>query len=164
KLFNEPIPLLGKSVRELLAFTDQITAAFNNVSGQIQTLKPNLLELLNGGPTVTGIKQVLEDAGFVNALTPVLQNKLLVAVEALQAGVLSLPDTIASALSFKAPARLVSALAAAADAVEAIRSVFDPTPTPPQLGQLFADLESAVRGMAGKLPTVQGALGFLFDA
>src|SRR5262249_5154490 len=64
KLFNEPIPLLGKSVRELLAFTDQITAAFNNVSGQIQTLKADLLELLNGGPTVTGIKQVLEDAGF----------------------------------------------------------------------------------------------------
>src|SRR5262249_47544204 len=129
KLFNEPIPILGKSVHELLDtasdLTQKLTSAFDNVGDQIKNLKTELLRLLNGvDPTnfnvMDGVKKVIAQPLFLNSLPDGVRNKVLVAVEALQEGILSLPDTIASALSFKAPAKLVSALAAARDAIQSI--------------------------------------------
>ena len=115
KIFNEPIPLIGKSIREILAFTDQLTGAFDSINEKVEGLKAFLLEKFNGieqpagSEVVDGILEVLSEQGstFVSDLGEDLRTRLFTAVEALGEAILSLPDQI-SALSFKAPGKLLS--------------------------------------------------------
>ena len=161
-LLNANLPLVNKSVRDLLAFAEPVLQAFDQVSARIAGLKALLLEKLDGtADSVTqGIQDILDSADLRDNLPPELLTKLDDAVAALRTAIESLPTTI-DANTFKVPTKLISAFGAVKDAIAAIDLT---PPSVPSASAAFAQIKALVSDVVSSVPSVQTAVNFLFDA
>ena len=174
-LFNEPLPLVNKSLKEMLDFATKLSDGLAAVTGGVTNLKERLLGDVTGGGGPAGLLQGLKDA---LANTPLLNQlntlgeqgqlaarELLHTVDALQDALHTLPEQ--NDVTFKVPANLVSALSAVQDALhragEHANALPDDTVKTDILNGL-EQFEDALGPISKALPAVQRLVDFLFDA
>src|SRR5262249_21861802 len=115
------------------------------------------LEGNGANAVIDGIQELLDQSNLLTLLTQQQRDKLTEAVASLRGAVAALPTTIADALSFTLPGRLLSAVTPLQDAIAAIAA------NPPS-GPAFDQLKGFVREIKDSLPSLQTVVPFLLDA
>jgi hypothetical protein len=153
KLFNEPLPLVNKSIKELLAFASQIVDGLNGSTEAIKSLKS---VFFNGGKTTKTLIQ-----GVASAITgPLLTALQQTGGEAAKAGVKlqQAKDQLNAALNsmqaedLQLTANLVSALGLVVQAVAQLNTVPN---LPPSVTGPLDTLSQAIDPIRDALPKIQ---------
>jgi hypothetical protein len=159
KLFNQPLPLVNKSIKDLLAFADRIV---NGLDGSIAAVKNLKSAFFNGGKTTKVLIQGVADA-IKDTLIARLQT---VGGEAANAGVRlkQAKDQLLAALGslsadVQLSANLVSAMGLVVQSVAQLKSIPTlPSDVTPLLGTLDAALDP-IRDVLPKIQSLKNVIG-----
>jgi Ca2+-binding RTX toxin-like protein len=167
-VFSDPLPLINRSIKDLLDFLGPIESALASLKGNIQNLKSTVTakftELHNVlGDASTGLIGQLRSAGEGE-----LADKFLEAVDGFEDAVSTLPDTIADALTFKLPANLVSTFSAFREAVseliDKVDAALENGQVPPVTPATLGDLKTVFNPIRDALPSASSAVNYLIKA
>ncbi|MDQ3439931.1 MAG: hypothetical protein M3478_06225, partial [Planctomycetota bacterium] len=174
-LLNQPLPLLDKSINDILAFTDPIVEAFDELMAKMGNIKQSLLQQLRGAADdVTdpeSIRGLIAGAngtalmGGLEQLQPGMALKFANALDSLEAAIQTLPDSI-NLDTFKLPGRIVAAIGQFKEVVGEARQVIKDAggAASAEVKALFGKLEGKVYALKRAVPGVQQLQDFLFEA
>src|SRR5688572_1047093 len=174
-LLNQPLPLLDKSINDILAFTDPVVAAFDALMAKMGNIKQSLLQQLRGAADdVTdpeSIRGLIAGAngtalmGGLEQLQPGMALKFANALDSLEAAIQTLPDSI-NLDTFKLPGRIVAAIGQFKEVVGEARQVIKDAggAASAEVKTLFGKLEAKVYALKRAVPGVQQLQDFLFEA
>lgn len=145
-ILNQKVPLLNKSLNDLLAFLEPIENAYNSIQAEVKNLKSTLLG------SIGTLKAEASKTEFLSLLDAQTQDKLFHAIASIENAVALLPTSI-DALTAELPAQLISAVGEVKHVIEDLPGSIDKT-----------NLNNAFNGVKDKLPSAQTIAKFLFEA
>ena len=184
-LFNEPLPLVGKSLKDLLnqvtGFADTLNNGLGGALGNVKDLKKLLLgdvagQTLAGAEGLIGaVTGALANTPLLNSLNDAVQqggeeaaHNLSHAVGALVDAARGIVETAGDGALAKLPGALVSALKAVDEAVTHVKAVAAALPDgaePRESIELgLAEVEAVLRPIRKLVPSIERLSSFLFDA
>ncbi|HZN64477.1 MAG TPA: hypothetical protein VFB66_04195, partial [Tepidisphaeraceae bacterium] len=172
-LFNEPLPLVGKSLRELLSFGQSLADGLSTATGNLTNLRKNLLGDTPNAGLVGALKNAIGNTPLLNTLNAAgaageeVAHHIAHAVEAVEDAAKALAEVVDDAATFKLPSGIVSAVSTLTHALHHAEEYAETLPAgqPRQTIEAgLAQLESGLDAITKVLPAVQRLASYLFDA
>ena len=174
-LLNQPIPLLDKSIKDILAFADPVLDAFNELMDKIGNLKQSLLEALRGADennidpeSIYGLIGGDNGNALMGGLEQLQEGLALEfagALEALIGAIESVPDVV-SLDALQMPGRVVAAIGQFKELVSETKALIKSAggSVSDEVKDLFKMLENKLYALKRSVPGVQQLAHFLFEA
>ncbi|WP_413172043.1 DUF4347 domain-containing protein [Anabaena azotica] len=159
-IFNQKIPLIDKSINELLEFTKPFVDTINSIVGSVADLRETLLNEVTA--TGTGIQDIIASPDFLSELAAHehLQDELFHAIERIVDVINTLPEDI-NGLTFQVPALLLSAIDSLGTVIDEIESEI--TGASAAFNTKLAALKDNFTDILKAVPSVQKATDFILE-